>query len=133
MYIAKKPCTFAGQDFLIGDPVPEELVLKSRVPNLIKTGVLEEVAVEAQEGIVKNIIPVHAEEGDLLLEVTAEELVQVFDVLQATAEEAKTIIDGITSNDVLILLDVSDSRKAVKKLVKERASVLFPAEETAEE
>lgn len=132
MFIAKKPCSFAGRDFLIGDPIPEDLVLKSRVPNLIKTGVLEEVAVEAQEGIVKFTVPVHAEEGDLMLELTNEELVQVFDVLQETSEAAGPLIDGITANDALILLDVADSRKAVKKLVKQRASVLFPAEETAE-
>lgn len=129
MYIAKKPCSFAGRDFLIGDPVPEELVLKSRVPNLIKTGVLEEITVEAQEGVVKFTIPVHAVEGDLSLELNNEEMVQVFDVLQASVEDARIVIDGITSNDVLILLDVSDSRKAVKKLVKDRANVLFPSEE----
>lgn len=129
MYIAKKPCSFGGQDFLIGNPVPEELVLRSRVPELIKTGVLEEVAVEMQEGIVKFEIPVQTDNGGFMVELESEELVQVFSVLQATTEEAKAIIDGITSNDVLILLDVSDSRKAVKKLVKERASVLFPAEE----
>ena len=129
MYIAKKPCSFAGRDFLIGDPVPEELVLKSRVPNLIKTGVLEEITVEAQEGVVKFTIPVHAVEGDLSLELNNEEMVQVFDVLQASVEDARIVIDGITSNDFLILLDVADSRKAVKKLVKDRANVLFPSEE----
>lgn len=130
MFVAKKPCSFAGRDFLIGDPIPEELVLKSRVPDLIKTGVLDEFT-EAEEktGIVKFSIPVHAEEGDVQLELTNEELVQVFDVLQSTAEEAESVVDGITSNDALILLDVADSRKAVKKIVRQRASVLFPAEE----
>ena len=128
MYIAKKPCSFAGRDFLIGDPVPEELVLKSRVPNLIKTGVLEEITVEPQEGIVKFSIPVHAAEGDLMLDLTNEELIQVFDVFQTSAKEAESVIDGITSNDALILLDVTDNRKSVKELVKQRANVLFPAE-----
>lgn len=131
MYIAKKPCTFAGQDFLIGDPVPEELVLKSRVPHLIKERVIEEVEVEAQEGIVKFSIPVQTENGGFMVDLSNEEMVQVFEVMQGTAEAAVQLIEAITSNDALILLDAADSRKAVKKLVKERASVLMA--ETVEE
>lgn len=42
-YIAKRPCKFAGHNFLIGEVIPEELVLKSRVPQLVKTKVIEVV------------------------------------------------------------------------------------------
>lgn len=42
-YIAKRPCKFAGHNFLIGEVIPDELVLKSKVPQLVKTKVIEVV------------------------------------------------------------------------------------------
>lgn len=129
MYIAKKPCNFAGQKYYIGDSVPAESVSPERVSALIKHGVIEEIAAEAQDSEVLIHIPVHAKEGDLDCILTGEEMVQVFDVLQADATEAESLIDGITKNDALILLDVVDRRKAVNKLVKDRANKLFSTEE----
>lgn len=35
-YIANKVCRFFGHDFLKGEVVPEEFVLKSKVPELLK-------------------------------------------------------------------------------------------------
>lgn len=126
MYIAKKVCTFAGNSFLKGEAIPKELVLKSKVPELVKTGVIE--VVEDTCGSGKYIIPVHAEEGDLMVELSNEELVQVFDVLQSGADEAKQVIDNMTCNDALILIDVVESRKGIREYVKKHATALLKTE-----
>lgn len=47
MYKAKKPCHFQGQDFMIGDPIPEGIFEKSRVSALVKWGMIEKVDGEA--------------------------------------------------------------------------------------
>lgn len=134
---AKKPCSFCGNQFFIGEEIPAEYVLDPNGQE--KAGVLTIVGSDSGEdldseftatvGQVKFTIPIHAEEGDMLLELTEEELVSVTDVLQESAEAAKAIIDTIESENALILLDVLDSRKGVKTLVRARANVLFPSEE----
>lgn len=129
-YIAKKVCSFGGVEFLIGDTIPEELVNPDRVAELKKIGVLDEFQFEEpQEGIVKFTINIHVEEGELPLELTNDGLQKCFDVLQENAEEAKAVIHGIENENVLILLDVVESRKGVKAAIKERVSELFPQEE----
>jgi len=132
-YIAKKVCSFGGQDFLIGNPIPDELIHKGRVADLVKMGVISEVPeapaleeVVAQVGQVKFALTVHAEEGELALEFTEDEVQQVFDVLQGNVDEAKAVISEVTAENVLIMVDVLDTRKGVKTLVSERAAELFP-------
>ena len=134
MYIALKPINFGGQDFLINDIIPEEFVDPAKVKQLEKQRIIavqgsDGFAPVAQEGQVRFTIPVHAEEGDAPLKLTQEELVSVTDVLQANTDEAGKIIATIEKSEPLILIDVLDSRKAVKKLVRERAAVLFPEPE----
>lgn len=135
-YIAKKVCSFAGRDFLIGNPIPDELINPGRVADLIKIGVITEVPdvypvegmddIVAEVGQVKFEVNIHAEEGDLPLELTNEELQQLVDVLQAKAEEAKALVAEITSENVLIMVDCLHPIKSVRSAVKERAAELFP-------
>ena len=73
-------------------------------------------------------IPVKAEEGIMELYLSVEDIVQVFDVLQGGADEAKAIIDGMTSNDALILIDLTDSRKGIRDYVKKRAKAIMKAD-----
>lgn len=128
MYIAQKPITFGGRSFLIGEEVPADLVDPKKVPQFIKQRILAEAPdfVEPMEGTVKFTIPVHAEEGDLPLELTNEELVSVTDVLQANAEEAAVIISSIVTEGPLILIHALDSRKGVRNEAKNRAGELWP-------
>lgn len=124
MYIAQKPVKFSGRDFLVGDEIPEELVDRTKVPQLIKQRIIAEATKEAEAcvGVVKFAIPVRAAEGDLILELDNDALVSVTDVLQGTATEAESIISGITSMDALILIDACDHRKGVQNLAEERAA-----------
>ena len=139
-YIANRPCRFGEQDFFKGDIIPENLILPERVAALIRSKVITDTVsgvsdfadCVAQVGVVKFAIPIHTESGDLEVEVTEEEVVQVFDVLQATAKEAEEVINTITSENVLILLDVTDKRKGIHNLVTERANALFKPDEGQE-
>ena len=135
-YIAKKVCRFAGHDFIIGDVIPEDLLFHDRIPELLKLGVISEAAVEVdgKEDVVKFDIMIHAEEGEIPVSLTSEEVNQCFSVLQSNTEHAKEVLEEITNLDVLLLLDVSESRKGVSALVKERANQLIPkeSEETPE-
>jgi hypothetical protein len=129
-YIAQKPCRLAGQAFLIGDIVPDEVIHPGNAKNLLKMGIIAEAGGElatgtlvAEEGAVSAplVITIHAKEGDLELEPTAEGIQAVFDVLTASAKDVEPTIKAMTDADALILLDLTDSRKTVKELARDRA------------
>lgn len=42
-FIARKPCSFGGTRFLIGETVPSELVLPERMGSLISMGILAKI------------------------------------------------------------------------------------------
>ncbi len=141
---AQKPCSFGGRKFYVGEEVPEALVLDPKAQE--KMGVLLIVSDgnEIQEGVpseklqemaamvaeVKFEIIIHAQEGDLSIMVTNEELSLFTDILQTgvskTDEKQKIseMIQNVESEDVLILVDALDGRKYVKELVLERVRQL---------
>lgn len=132
--IANKPCSFGGENFLIGDEVPANLVLN---PNeQIKRGTLSKLNGSAdaepiaKEGIVKYTLPIHKEDSVIDICVTNEELVVFSEIRQnpgTKAEDKKKIEDTIkeiTSNDLLIMLDALDGRKVVTVPVMERVTEL---------
>lgn len=43
MYVAKKPCNFAGKRYVIGETIPDELVDTNRAGTLLKFGLIEKV------------------------------------------------------------------------------------------
>lgn len=142
-FVAVKPCRFAGQSFRIGESVPDEVIHPGAVRNLIKMGLIAEAGATANEPTeakpqtetVSTInITIHAEEGDLILAPTPEGLQAIFDVLSSKAADAEGIIEGITDGDALIILDVSDSRKTIKELCRNRAKEISePLEEEESE
>lgn len=129
-YIALKPCRFAGLDFRIEDPVPEDVVQPGAAKNLVKMGILGTSGTRAAPAVTTHTesegvtIAIHVEEGDLLLNVSTDALQSVFDVLTSRAPEAETVIQGMTETNALILVDVADSRKAVRAAAQERAQAL---------
>lgn len=134
--IAKKPCSFGGSKFYIGDEIPAEYVLdyKSQEKRGVIACVGEEMAQapatppEAPPEQAKITIVIAVEEGNVELTPTPEGLQSVFDVLNSTAEEAEAIIKQMTDGDALILLHDTDKRKAIKTVVEDRAKELFPEE-----
>lgn len=134
--IAKKPCSFGGKKFYIGDEIPAELVLDPRAQEklgvLVQTDAQERpapvpVQKEPEGGKVTIRIPV--EEGDLALDVTKEGLQEVFEILTAKTANAEPVIQKMTDGDALILLHLADSRKAIKAAAEDRAKALSKQEE----
>lgn len=123
--IARKPCSFGGQKFFIGDEIPAELVLKPSEQE--KMGVIAMVGdAPSTEAVMPKPISgvavlIHPEDGDMLLTITPDGLQDVVDVLTSNASEAEPIIEKMTDGDALILLHVVDSRKTVKVAAEERA------------
>ena len=138
--IAKKPCSFGGRKFLIGDEIPVNLVDKPKVQE--QMGVIsivsdggaippeKMVTMTAQVGAIKFVIPIHTEDGDINLEVTNEELTVFTDILQTPVSKAEDkqkvseMIQKVESEDLLIVLDALDGRKHVKDEVQERVQAL---------
>lgn len=141
-YIAQKPCHLAGQAFYIGDIVPDEVIHPGNAKNLLKMGIIAlhggELLVESGQGTIEEAetpaarVIIHAEEGDMPLELTEEGLQAVVDVLTAPVADAEAIVKGMTDMDALILLDATDKRKSVQGLAKARALELGPAQEEEE-
>ena len=132
--IAKKPCSFGGKRFYIGEDIPEDLVLDPK-----KQEAMEILTIAAGDTAVSNgtsassitlVIP--APDGDIHLELTPEGLQTVVNVLTGTADDAKPIIEQMTDGDALILLHATDNRKAVKTAAEARAKALSEPQEDAE-
>ena len=128
--IAKWPCSFGGKQFFIGDEIPAELVIDPKCQE--KRGVLvctddqgQPVQTEKQTVTIK--VPV--DEGELELEVTESGLQHVFAVLTAKANEVEPIINQMEDVDALILLNMADSRKAIKAAAAARAKAIEEAGE----
>lgn len=184
--IAKKPCSFGGRKFFIGDEIPAELVTDVKVQEMY--GRISIIGADGGEPDAQNIVlytqeqldsmvteaiaeaeKKHAEEMEILeqeiselsqaesavpletvvipvggaadgdngqftaVPATAEEIQQVFSIMQLNAEEGSKAIADVRSENVLILLHAADSRKTVKEAAKKRAGSLFPDSDVSDE
>ena len=128
--IAKKPCSFGGKQFYIGDEIPAELVVNPNVQE--KRGILSIVTDGGEENPPQPIvisdptltICVHVNDQDMELEPTDDGIQDIFNVLIGTAQSAEAIIREMTDEDALILLHMADSRKGVKAAAEARANEL---------
>ena len=134
-YVALKPCCFAGHRFRIGETVPDELVHPGNANNAVKMGLIAEQAGEAgtpakapespvNPPAATMTVNIHAEEGDLPLDLTQEGLQAVVDVLTSNVDDAEPIIEAMTDGDALILLHLTDNRKSIKAAAEARAQAL---------
>lgn len=174
--IAKKPCSFGGEKFYIGDYIPAELIAdpaaqeklgviliikdndgkvsdgesgtfftQDEVDRMIDAAVkaakadmqeeqerlqqmvtteLQETAPGAYEDQI--LITVTGENGqDTSVPATPEEIQRVFAVMQMTVEDGIKEIESVTSENVLILIHASESRKGIKNAAKERADKIL--------
>lgn len=133
--IAKKPCSFGGEKFFIGEEVPEELVANPAAQE--KLGV---IAISNAEGKapVENSIQItvkNSSDGERItvIPATPEEIQRVFFVMQQSADEAVKAISEIQSDNVLMLIHAADSRKTVKNAAKEQADKLSSTESVLNE
>ena len=133
-YIALKPCRFAGQDFRIGDTIQGDLIHPGAVENLVQ---MKKIAKAEAETITIPApafnIAVNVEEGELHLEPTEEGIQDIFSVLTSNAKDAEEIVKTMTDADALILLHMSDGRKAIKTAAENRAKEISAEESEGEQ
>lgn len=151
--IAKRPCSFGGKKFYVGDEVPRDLVLdpasqeklgilsvlRDREEEPAETFTREQAGgmiAEAVAGLTGEIIPAEPyvdimirEDPARVVHAAPEEIRQVFAIMQANADEGVRMISEVTDENILILLHAADSRKTIKNAARERAEKLFPAQE----
>lgn len=139
--IAKKPCSFNGQTFYIGDEIPSEFVINPKAQE--KLGVIaiaagggdpsEPIATGAFVGQVEFAIPINQRDGKMILRCNEEQICKAAEVMQMTAGKAKETIKEIEDEKVLILLNACDSRKAIKEATEAAATKLNFEEDVQEE
>lgn len=159
--IVKKPCSFGGRQFYIGDEIPENLVADARLQE--KYGVItivnnsegvsdqsgtlftQEQVDEMIQSAVAEIKPVETDdigfivmvkgEGDNVTAVfcSAEDIQEVVDVLQMNADDGAKAVDNVKSDSVLILLHALDTRATVKKAAQKQHDTLFSADGNSNE
>lgn len=130
--IAKKPCSFGGERFYIGDEIPLELVKEPKTQE--KYGVLAILEGDAETPsptvspivISDPVLTICVQVGDeqMELEPTDDGLQDIFNVLIGEPAAAMSIINNMTDNDALILIHLADRRTTVKKAAKARAEEL---------
>lgn len=132
MYIALKPCTISGAKYLTNDCVDTSALTPAEVSALIKRKVIagnnEGVAPAASLESTLIAIPVLGEEENFAVSLSDEQIVDVFTVLQQTADDAIKAIGEMTAENALILIHRIDDRKTVKAAAEKRANELSNGE-----
>lgn len=139
--IARKPCSFGGRKFFIGQEIPAELVAEPGVQE--RLGVITVVR-DGGEGILaEGIMDISAFDGKVIVPVVnrenedAEERMavplteggvqQVFSIMQMNVPDAEKAISEVAEENILIVLHACDTRAKVRKAAKNRADTLIPA------
>lgn len=139
--IARKACSFGGKKFYIGDDIPAELVLDPQKQEKMEVLAIvpDDAGTTPPADSVKNrneidtmTVVVHAKEGDLPLTLTKEGLQNVVDVLTGKPADAEAVIAQMTDGDALILVHITDSRRAIKVAAEARAQALNEEPENPE-
>ena len=122
-FYALKPCTFAGQGFKIGDTIPEDLVLPGAIRRLKTEGVIAESEagslLPASASLDKEVeIPIIAEDGNLSIKMTAEQLVQAVIIAQMPEDDIIAQLGTVETEEQLILIDALAKSEAVHEAAK---------------
>lgn len=140
-YVSLKAIKLSGREYLPGDTIEAEHILPKRKRALIAEGCIAEVAdtvemhtaelQEVQTGEeVKFFIPVVCtDDGNaaqaMSVPLTEGELQHVFAIMQMNVEKATEEIEGVESENALIVLHAADSRKMVKQAAQKQAGKLM--------
>lgn len=104
-YIARRPCSFGGKKYLIGEDVPADVVLDGK--RQVALGTLAAVQDDKTSAILISLV-------EEQFSLAPEELQRVFDILQAKSEDAVALLQEETRENVCGVIAVCDSRRAVK-------------------
>lgn len=104
-YIARKPCSFGGKKYLIGEDVPADVVLDGK--RQVALGTLAAAQDEKTSAILISL-------GEEQVSLAPEELQRIFDILQAKSEDAVALLQEETRENICRVIAVCDSHRAVK-------------------
>lgn len=136
-YVVLKQSTFNGESYPKGAFIPADAVLPSRVPALIRSGVIAnvddisntvvtgaEIALTADldEGSIS--LPIAGENGTLALVAKESDIVTAVRVLQMRKDDALKEISEIESENALVIIDACTKTQEIKKAIKNRAEEL---------
>lgn len=151
-YLCEKQLTAGSVTYYPGNVIPAGVILPNRSSALIRNGYISELNGEMSEASVSEQRMFTQEQVDRMINkavsgavvqitvkgesdrendsitvvsVTPEEIQQVFSIMQLTAEEGVKAVPEVKSENVLILLHASDTRKTVKEAAKKQADNLF--------
>ena len=130
--IAKKPCSFGGERFYIGDEIPLKLVQNPKTQERYGTlAIVEGDAVTPAPTVAPVVVSdpvltigVRVGDEEMDLEPTDDGLQDIFTALISDADGAIATINKMTDNDALILIHLADRRTTVQKAAKARAEKL---------
>lgn len=133
-YILLKASVINGEKLAAGSLIPADAVLPSRVPALLKNGVIAETNIGATEGAettartpepVEGIeIPINTEDGVLGLPASREDILKAFEVLQMKVEDASDAVKAVETENALILIDACTKNSTLKKAIRNRVTEL---------
>lgn len=134
--IAKKPCSFGGKAFFIGEEVPDELVMDAEYQEQL--GVISRIAKSLMDDMNKPkeplfSIPIFGADETFGIMLSEKQVQEVVTILQMDTEKAIEAIGKIEEENVLIVAHACDLRSEVKNAAKQRAEALtnnLPTEET---
>lgn len=143
MYTVRKPINLKGKRRVIGAVVSCEDVDPERASFFIRNGYLSRIdsglpesageslalvqddgRYKAREGEIEINVPIIKKDGNMVISVSQEGIIEAIRLIQTALGEAVPEIEQIQDENILILLDACDSRKAIKEAAKERAAVL---------
>ena len=126
MYIALKPCTISGAKYLVNDKVDTSALSDAEVAALIKRKQIAGNSASLENALIA--IPVIGEDETFAVSLSDAQIVDVFTVLQQTADDAIKAIGEMTAENALILIHRIDERKTVKAAAEKRAKALNDGE-----
>ena len=131
MYIASKPCSFAGTAYRIGDEIPEDKILPEAVARLKRQGVIAEhgagvllpdpTSIGARRpSTVK--LPILAATGDVEFEIelTPEALIRALTVAQADEAAIGEALDTLETEEEMIAADCFAKSEALRNELRAR-------------
>lgn len=147
MYVVKKPLNLRGKRRSIGEIIQKSDIDENRAYFLIRAGYIVQIEggvfgtaeMALNTAVIQDFpkqevnVPIIKKEGTMVISVASEGVSNALRLIQVSTSEAVKEIEEIKDENVLIILDACDSRKAVKEAVRNRAAVLHAGEDSKEE
>lgn len=129
MYIAQRDIRLSGKSYVAGEVIPKEAVIPSRVTALLNSHYIAEqregnllLSEETEMDVSK--VSVTLNKLNLGLFLDAQEVSEVFEILQMNVEEGTEAILQQDNENVLLVVKEIDTRKGIKMAAQNRLKAI---------